>query len=104
MMDDQMLTEVFREAKAADLVRVPPLAKILARADYARELQRRRRFTALVVCATALTAACTAAVVFLSARPFPLSLSPSIAPLLALSVLTAIWCIGGEEDVRRNAP
>jgi hypothetical protein len=96
MIDEQTLTDALRQARTADVVRVPPLARIVGRAEYAKEMQRRRRFTILVAVVSALAVACASAVILLAPRAFPLSLSPGILPLLALSAAAALWGMDGE--------
>ncbi len=98
MTDEQMLTDAFRKA-AADVVRVPPLARIVARAEYAKEIQRRRRFTTLIALASALAVACAGAVILFAPRAFPLSLSPGIMPVLVLGAVATLWIMGVAEDV-----
>jgi hypothetical protein len=94
VIDDQMLAEAFQKARAADRMRVPPMAAILARAEYAREMQKRRRFTAAVRFASALAGVVTLCLIILAPGAFPLSMSPAIAPLLALGGVAAWWGLG----------
>lgn len=91
MIDDQMLAEAFQNAKAADSMRVPPLAAIRARAEFAREMQKQRRFTLAVTCASALVGASTICLFVLAPGAFPLTMSPAIATLLALGGVSATW-------------
>lgn len=95
MIDEQMLIDAFRKAGTADEVRVPPLARIVALAEYAKEMQRRRRFTISIVVASALAVACAAGVMLFAPGPFPLSLSPGIVPLLVLGAVETLWVTGG---------
>ena len=101
MIDEQMLTDAFRKASTADVVRVPPLAKIVALAEYAKEIERRRRFTTLIAFSSALAAICAGAVIFFAPRAFPLSLSPGIMPVLVLGAVATLWIMGVAEDVGR---
>ena len=94
MIDDQKLAEAFQNARAADTMRVPPMRAIVARAVYAREMQRRRRFTATVTLASALGGAATVCLIVFAPGAFPLPMSPAILPLLALGGLAALWGLG----------
>ncbi|HEX5069355.1 MAG TPA: hypothetical protein VFV78_04000 [Vicinamibacterales bacterium] len=91
MIDDRTLAEAFHKAKAADRMRVPPLPAILARAECAREMQNRRRFTAAMWCASALAGAGTLCAIVLAPGGFPLAMSPSIAVVLAPGLVAALW-------------
>jgi len=94
VIDDRMLTQAFQNARAADRMRVPPMTAILARAEFAREMQRRRRFTTSVTFASALVGAGALCLVVLAPGNFPLPMSPTIVPLLALGGVSAIWGLG----------
>lgn len=99
MIDEQMLTDAFRKASAAEAVRVPPLTRIVARAEYAKEKERRRRFTTLIALAPALAVVCPGIAILVASPAFPLSLSPGIMPLLVISAVAMFWVIGETEDV-----
>ena len=103
MIDDRTLAEAFQKAKAADRMRVPPMRTILARAEYAREMQKRRRFTAGVSLASALIGAVTLGLVTLAPGAFPLPMSPSITPLLVLGLVATLWAINPSESYPRSA-
>jgi len=94
VIDDRSLAEAFQKARAADSMRVPPLSAIIARAEYARELENRRRFSAAVWFASALAGAVTLGVIVLAPGSFPLPMSPSIVPILGLGGIAALWGLG----------
>jgi hypothetical protein len=94
VIDDQTLVEAFQKARRADRMRVPAMSAILARAEYAREMQKRRRFTAAVTFASALAGAVSLCLIILAPGAFPLPMSPAIVPLLALGGAAALWGFG----------
>jgi hypothetical protein len=94
VIDEPMLAEAFQKAKEADRMRVPPLSAILVRAEYAREVQKRRRFTAVTTLISALAGAVTLGLIVLAPGAFPLPMSPAIVPLLALGGVSALWGLG----------
>lgn len=93
-MDEQMLVEAFRRSRAADRMRVPRMATIIARAAHAKEMQYRRQFTAIVALASGLAGACTFALILLTPREFPLPMSPEIVPLLVIVGGILLWGTG----------
>lgn len=94
MIDDRMLAEAFQRARAADRVRVPPMPAIVARAEYARETQKRRRFTAVLTFASGLAVAVTLCLIIFAPGTFPLPMSPGVVALLALGGGAALWGLG----------
>ena len=93
-MDEQRLAQMFRQAKGADRMRVPPMRAIVARAEYARELQARRRLTAVMGMFSGAIAAGACALILLAPRALLLPMSPGITPLLLLVAAIMLWGTG----------
>jgi hypothetical protein len=90
-MDEQKLAAMFRQARAADNMHVPPVRAIIARAEYAKELQARRRFTRVVEIFSGLVGAGISAMILLAPRGLPLPMSPWIVPVLVLGGIVILW-------------
>jgi len=93
-MDEQKLTELFRQAKAGDRMRIPPMTAVIARAEYARELQTRRRYQNVVELLAGLVGAGVMALIVFSPRGLPFAMSPWIAPVLVLGGVVILWAAG----------
>ena len=100
-MDDRRLAELFLQTRAADSMRVPPLRAIIARAEYARELQARRRFTSVVEFVSGLVGAVICALILLSPRELPLPMSPWIVPVVILGGIVVLWGTGETQWPRK---
>lgn len=91
MIDDQMLAAAFQQAKAADRPHIPPMAAILARAEYTREVRKRKQFTTAVRMVSALSAALSVLLIVLAPSSFPLPMSMATVLLLAGGGVATIW-------------
>ena len=100
-MDEQELTALFRQAKAGDRMRVPPMTAVIARAEYAKELQIRRRYQTVVGVLSGLAGAGVLALIVLSPRGLPVPMSPWIVPVLMLGAVVMLWAAGDAQWPRR---
>ena len=100
-MDEQKLTKLFRQAQAGDRMRVPPMTAVIARAEYARELQTRRRYQNVVGWLSGLAGAAVMALIVLSPRGLPFPMSVGIVPVLLVGGVAILWAAGDAQWPRR---
>ena len=99
-MDEQKLTKLFRQAQAGDRMRVPPMTAVIARAEYAREFQTRRRYQNVVGWLSGLAGAGVMALIVLSPRGLPFPMSAGIVPVLIVGGVAILWAAGDERAAR----
>lgn len=86
------LTVHLRALTQCDRIFVPPLGRVLARAEMATLAAKRRLLTGVMWSCAALLAVITCAFVAASGHPFPLPITPASAGLLLAVGTTIAWC------------